>query len=786
MNIGLSFLESGGEAGRRLRALDWVASPLGPPAAWPTALQTLVEIMLGSDQAMLIAWGEDLVGLYNDAMAALMGDRHPATLGQPIFDVWPEAAAVVQPLFARAGAGRGAQVNDLVLPIDRDGITVAAHFRSSYSPIRVGANVAGVLCLTTETTEAALSEQRSAALIEVSRVLKDLSDPRAIVAAAVGVLGRRLGALRVGYGEVQADQATIRLTAGYIAGGEAPQGLFPLDSFGAANIAAQRAGRTMAHDDLERAPGEDVARWRAIGIRAVASVPLLREGRLRATLYVSFRDPHAWSPIELSLIEDVAAQIWESLERARAEGELRESEARLAVSEDSLRLATEAAEVGIWDLDLATETLTWSARTKAMFGISPDLPCSMADFYEGLHPEDRAATVAAFEGAIDPERRLKYDVDYRTVGKEDGLVRWVAAKGLGLFDAAGTCTRALGTAIDVTARKQADEQARLQAAQLRQALDSLATIFNASGEGLTLCRLIRDSDGAAVDYQVLDVNPAHQRLTSATRAQMLATTVSNVAPPFDPRWISSAEQAVRTGTLQIFEVQSPATGCWLEIRVSPVSDDLFAQTFIDVSARREVEEQRARLVAEMHHRVKNNFQMVASVLQLQARRSPNAEVRDQLAAARQRIQVLAELHDSLAVAPEAGDIDFGGYLALLCEKLRGSIEDPERVRLTLRADAMTLEVDVAVPLGFVVNELVTNAIKYAYPAPAVGEIRVVFATEDGGFTLTVADDGPGLPKEAKGTGLGMRLVSAFAAQIGGQIHARNNPGVRYAISVRRG
>ena len=140
---------------------------------------------------------------------------------------------------------------------------------------------------------------------------------------------------------------------------------------------------------------------------------------------------------------------------------------RLTLSEEALRLATEAAEIGTWDLNLKTDILTWSDRTKAMFGISPDQPCSMDDFYAGLHPEDREATSKAFAAAIDPMRRANYDAEYRCIGKEDGVTRWIAAKGQGIFDADGRCVRAIGTAIDITARKAADQRLLQSEAELR-------------------------------------------------------------------------------------------------------------------------------------------------------------------------------------------------------------------------------------------------------------------------------------------------------------------------------
>lgn len=135
------------------------------------------------------------------------------------------------------------------------------------------------------------------------------------------------------------------------------------------------------------------------------------------------------------------------------------AEAALAQSEERLRLATEAGDLGLWDVDLVHDALIWPPQTKAMFGISSHARVSMRDFYDGLHPEDREATLAAFEAAVDPARRAFYDVEYRTVGKEDGVLRWVAAKGRGLFEG-DRCVRVLGVAIDVTARKLAD--ARLQ------------------------------------------------------------------------------------------------------------------------------------------------------------------------------------------------------------------------------------------------------------------------------------------------------------------------------------
>jgi PAS domain S-box-containing protein len=169
-------------------------------------------------------------------------------------------------------------------------------------------------------------------------------------------------------------------------------------------------------------------------------------------------------------LADLVASRTRELEAAnralQAESALRESEARL-------RLATEAAEVGFWDVDLPGNRLTWPARVKAMFGISAEVPVSMRDFYDGLHPDDRDATAAAFAAACDPERRAVYDVEYRAVGKEDGVVRWVAAKGRAVFDGSGRAVRVIGTAVDITARKTAEAALARSEAELRSLNEAL-------------------------------------------------------------------------------------------------------------------------------------------------------------------------------------------------------------------------------------------------------------------------------------------------------------------------
>jgi hypothetical protein len=166
----LSFLTGGGKMGALMRGHDWSKSPLGEPATWPDLLKSAVATCLASRFPMVIWWGPDLIMLYNDAWQPILGEtKHPAGLGRPGRESWPETWPIVGQQFESALKGDANWSEDLLLASDRQGFMQECYFTYSHSPLKDAAGaVVGVLTAVTETTPRVLSERRMQALRNLS------------------------------------------------------------------------------------------------------------------------------------------------------------------------------------------------------------------------------------------------------------------------------------------------------------------------------------------------------------------------------------------------------------------------------------------------------------------------------------------------------------------------------------------------------------------------------------------------------------------------------------------
>jgi two-component sensor histidine kinase len=190
------------------------------------------------------------------------------------------------------------------------------------------------------------------------------------------------------------------------------------------------------------------------------------------------------------------------------------------------------------------------------------------------------------------------------------------------------------------------------------------------------------------------------------------------------------------------------------------------------------------LLKELHHRVANSLQIIASVLLQSARKVQSEESRVHLVDAHQRVMSVAALQQQLA-ASRLGNVEIRPYFIALCESIGASmIPDRKQVSLEVRTDDSVTTADTSVSLGLIVTELVINALKHAFPGNRKGQITVDYAARGSDWTLSVGDDGVGIatdPDHAK-AGLGTSIVQALAQQLSAQVHVGNkNPGTLVSV-----
>jgi PAS domain S-box-containing protein len=250
-------------------------------------------------------------------------------LGRDFLEVWSEVRAELVPVVDLAYAGEPVHMDAIELLTLRKGYPEETHFAFSYTPVRdETGTVRGFFCPCAEITEKVLARRRQEFRLAIEERLRKLDDPDAVMTTAVAMLAEHLATQRVGYGEVLPGDATMRFSHCYARGVGPLLDDFALDSFGPDRIAWQRRGETEVCPNVLADPGQDPAVWTAIDTRAFISVPVVRDGRLRASLYVDAREPRRWMAEDVALVEDVAARIWDAVERARAEEHLRDARER--------------------------------------------------------------------------------------------------------------------------------------------------------------------------------------------------------------------------------------------------------------------------------------------------------------------------------------------------------------------------------------------------------------------------------------------------------------------------
>jgi PAS domain S-box-containing protein len=505
--------------------------------------------------------------------------------------------------------------------------------------------------------------------------------------------------------------------------------------------------------------------------------------------------------------------------------ERREAEERLGLSEERLRLALQVAEIGQWDVDQITGDMFWPPQIKAMFGISADVPVTFADFENGVHPDDWERTGAAYASATDPNIRALYDVEYRTIGKEDGVIRWVAAKGRGLFDTQGNCRRAIGTAIDITERKAA----QLQLQQLNERLEHEVT--ERTAERNRVWEMSRDLLAImGFDGFLKAINPAWEITLGRDTETLLALSFREQVHPDDHAAAGAVmERLLRGETIERFEDRiAHADGSWRWISWTLVPEgDVFYAVGRDVTPEKEAADEleqaqealrqsqkmeaMGQLTGGVAHDFNNLLTPIVGSLDLLQRKGLGSEREQRLIAgaiqsadrARTLVQRLLAFARRQPLQPSAVDV---AQLVKGMADLLASTTGPQ----------VSVAVDVAddlPPAKADPNQLEMALLNLGVNArdamPHGGTLRISATRESvrspsgtlkrGHYVrLSVADTGIGMDEATlaraiepffstkgigKGTGLGLSMAHGLTAQLGGAltIHSREGVGTNVEL-----
>jgi len=704
---------------------------------------------------MCIFWGPEHRGFYNDACArSLVPDQNAAPLGAKGVEQWGERWDIIGPQIDQVMAGAAATWHEnQMLEMFRGSRCEASYWTYGYSPVpdsHAPSGIGGVLVIFTETTQQVLTELRQKFLVELGDALRQHKDPRRIIATATDAIGRYLGASRVGYGQVCADDIHIELQTNYTDGVAPLIGTFPLAEFGMDNIGRHRRGETVVHEDLTLDPMNDAAKWAAIDTRAFVSVPLIREGRFCASLFVNDRRPRTWSKADLAVIERVATRIWEAVQRAQAE-------AQLLLTTQRFELALQGAFVTLAYQDRELR-YTWLYDRALPTSVSDAIGKTDAELFA---PEDAAVLVEIKRAVMQSGEGHRQTVSVRVQGIQRHFDLLVEPS----LGPDGTVDGVRCASVDITERKAAelaviDREERL--ATLADAMPQLVWIGRSDGEldyvNQRVCEYIGVFGPAARSHEAWTqvIHPEDKESSMAVWAQAISRGEAY-----------TLEQRLR---------RHDGVYHWFLVRAQPERDAMGrvvrwygTSTDIDDAKRlerhlldqetalREMDTRKDQFLATLSHELRNPLAPIRNAAQILGSSAvPPQRLRWAQAVIQRQVKHMSWLLDDLLDVARItqGKLELRKSLVSLTSIVDAAVEaarpllDEKQHHLIvdLPPEVPTLEAD-PLRLAQVVSNLLNNAAKYTDPG---GRIELSARVAMDTVRIKVKDNGIGIPATSLG------------------------------------
>lgn len=438
-----------------------------------------------------------------------------------------------------------------------------------------------------------------------------------------------------------------------------------------------------------------------------------------------------------------------------------------------------------WDIKAENPLLHTSENVKEILGYSvKDFLMGRVIFSDIIHPEDIDRVKATSKKAID-QGVGAFDTSAYRLRRKNGTYLWVNDHSTIIRDEKGDIKNISGIVYDITHMIETEEALKLTE-------QTYEELFNAISEAI----FVHDPHS----FEILDVNETMLKMYGYKRKEVIGSNVQkfsynkSVMPE-----VSKFFERAKTGKREIFEWEARHKNghkFWVEVALRSATihgKKKILANVRDISDRKQIlseleaslREQEV-LLREVHHRVKNNMQVIISLLNLQAEYSQDEHLFEIFGETRNRIRTMALIHEKLFRSESMSAVDFGNYIkSLIGELLNFYSIDAKRVHIHQKIGDMKLDISKAIPCGLIVNELISNALKYAFPKKREGDLWLsVKAVRAKTAEIQVKDNGigldPSLDFETTQT-MGLRIVRLLTEQLDGSMEISGNKGSCFTL-----
>lgn len=492
---------------------------------------------------------------------------------------------------------------------------------------------------------------------------------------------------------------------------------------------------------------------------------------IRETIY-PISDARGEVTNTLSVLEDITVQI--TMERKLRE--LQELDEKIL---DSSPVA-----FVLHDLDMRIVRVSSAYEKVTGFKVDEVLGRTLADFMPSGHQKDsiikRIANVQEHGLQVGPQ-----DIESPLSG------RYLRETILPVFDPDGRLVNTLTVLEDITEHKRAGDA-------LKESETRYKLLFDSIHDGVVVHEILENGSPG----KFLEANSTFCRMTGYSREELFDMSPADLVEPSELKDAAAVRNTLFSGAPAAFErtlTTRAGTSLFCEMKAHSflMGKQRVAMSVVrDITERREAQNkirnslaEKETLLREVHHRVKNNLQVISGLLNLQSHYIDDEAVRSIYKESQNRIKTMALIHEELYQRDDLARINAADYIRSLTNNLMASYSiTGSRIKLSMDLMDADLSIDTAIPCGLIVNELVSNALKHAFPGRKKGEVEVVFKTTGRDrYELTVSDNGIGLPEDldVKETGsLGLRLVSILSEQLGADLEIRNKMGACFRLGFR--